>query len=376
MIGDFILLRADGSPVYNFCCAIDDSLMEITHVLRGEEHLPNTLRQLMIIDALGFKRPEYGHLSLILGDGNKKLSKRDGVASISDFQSQGYLPEGLINYLALLGWSDPDGREILSLPELAQAFSTDRLHPAAPHFDSQKLRWVNHQQIQVYGSKKLYEACLPFLNKANLMLPQSAQWHEHTLTMFQADLHILSDICPIFSRLCDHSALLTDAAFDVLKWKHTPSLLCDWLSELFSQLLPETITIPSDSGDYFKQCTLTNPSLPEAVDFLIDSLSKDQHLDKILPHTLYQLIDQLFQCGSSELQTQLQSFLDNDVYQNITKILQDRYKVKGKELFMPLRVAMLGNNQGLDLKLACQLITLGSLIKRAVYAIVSVKALT
>ncbi|MEC8881732.1 MAG: glutamate--tRNA ligase [Pseudomonadota bacterium] len=376
MIGDFILLRADGSPVYNFCCAIDDSLMEITHVLRGEEHLPNTLRQLMIIDALGFKRPEYGHLSLILGEGNKKLSKRDGAASISDFQSQGYLHEGLINYLALLGWSDPDSREILSLTELEQAFSTDRLNPAAPHFDQLKLRWVNHQQIQAYDSKKLYQGCLPFLEKANLMLPQSEQWLENTLPLFQSDLHTLADICPIFTRLCDHSALLTDDAFDVLKWGHTPTLLRDWLSELFSQLTPATITIPADSGDYFTQCTLENPQLPEAVDFLIDSLSQDQHLDKILPHTLYQLIDQLFQSGPSELQTQLQSFLDINVYQSITKTLQNKHNVNGKELFMPLRVAMIGNNQGLDLKLACQLIPLGSLIKRAVYAVIATKNLT
>ena len=124
------------------------------------------------------------------------------------------------------------------------------------------------------------------------------------------------------------------------------------------------------------QCTLENPNLPEAVDFLIDSLSQDQHLDKILPHTLYQLIDQLFQSGSSELQTQLQSFLDINVYQTIAKTLQNKHSVKGKELFMPLRVAMIGNNQGLDLKLACQLIPLGSLIKRAVYAVISAKKLT
>ncbi|MEC7608847.1 MAG: glutamate--tRNA ligase, partial [Verrucomicrobiota bacterium] len=106
MIGDFVILRADGSPVYNFCCAIDDALMEITHVLRGEEHLSNTLRQLMVLEALNLTPPTYGHLSLILDQEGKKLSKRTGASSVSDFMDAGYIPEGLLNYLALLGWSD------------------------------------------------------------------------------------------------------------------------------------------------------------------------------------------------------------------------------------------------------------------------------
>ena len=375
MIGDFILLRADGSPVYNFCCAIDDCLMEITHVLRGEEHLPNTLRQLMIIDALGLKRPVYGHLSLILGDGNKKLSKRDGAVSISDFQSQGYLHEGIINYLALLGWSDPEGREILSLQDLEKAFSTDRLHAASPHFDKQKLRWVNHQQVQNYDAKRLYEACAPFLQKSNLTLPQGDQWIEEKLPIFQQDIHTLTDVCPIFSRLCDHSALLTDSAMEVLRWPHTPDLLNKWLNALLGQLPQIHVDTTTDPGNYFSDCNLKNPTLSEAIHFLIDSLAKDQHLDKILPQTLYKVIDHLTQTLDLKVQNQLTNFLDAKIYQDITKALQKEFNLKGKDLFMPLRVAMIGNHQGLDLKLACQLIPIGSLIKRATYALIVTKSL-
>lgn len=374
MIGDFVLLRADRSPVYNFCCAVDDCLMHITHVLRGEEHLPNTLRQLMIIDALGFQRPQYGHLSLILGEGNKKLSKRDGAASISDFQKQGYLPEGLLNALALLGWSDPNGREILNLSELEQVFNTDRLNPAAPHFDQQKLRWINHQHIQNLTPHQLYHACLPFLQKNQVLPAQSPTWIESHLPLFQMDLHTLIDICPIFSRLCDPHALLTDTALAVLQWPDTHALLQGWLNALLHQndLGNMPTAIPPESLHYFSADLDTHPSLQTALCSLIETLPHDPHLDKIIPLTLYQIINQLtLQCTQ-----ELQEFLSPESYQSIAQSLQSQYTVKGKALFMPLRVAVLGTNQGLDLKLACRLIPLGSLIKRAVYALIVEKKLT
>ena len=122
MVGDFVIIRSDGMPVYNFCCAIDDAKMAITHVFRGEEHLSNTLRQLMIYEAMSVMPPNFGHLSIILGSDKKKLSKRQGAVSCDSFRASGYLPAALINYIALLGWSPKTEQELFSLTELAKIF--------------------------------------------------------------------------------------------------------------------------------------------------------------------------------------------------------------------------------------------------------------
>ncbi|HEX4925165.1 MAG TPA: glutamate--tRNA ligase, partial [Bdellovibrionales bacterium] len=110
MVGDFVILRSDGMPVYNFCCVIDDALMKMTHVLRAEEHLSNTVRQLMLYEAFGWQPPRFGHLSLILDSNRQKLSKREGATSVHDFAQRGYLPEAMNNFIALLGWSSPKGQ--------------------------------------------------------------------------------------------------------------------------------------------------------------------------------------------------------------------------------------------------------------------------
>ena len=134
MVGDFVLLRSNGLPVYNFCCTVDDALMKITHVFRAEEHLANTLRQLMVYEALGFSPPQYFHLSLILSEDKKKLSKRSGALSCLEYKKEGYLPSALNNFFALLGWSSEDGKEIFNSQELIQAFSEKRLNPAGGCF--------------------------------------------------------------------------------------------------------------------------------------------------------------------------------------------------------------------------------------------------
>src|ERR1700679_3425493 len=112
MVGDFVILRSDGMPVYNFCVVIDDHLMEITHVLRAEEHLSNTVRQLMLYEAFGWAIPEFGRMSVVLGPDKQKLSKRHGATSVNDYRLNGYLPQAINNYIAFLGWSSPDQREV------------------------------------------------------------------------------------------------------------------------------------------------------------------------------------------------------------------------------------------------------------------------
>ncbi|MDR0310320.1 MAG: glutamate--tRNA ligase [Acidobacteriota bacterium] len=147
-ISDPVLLRGDGSPTYNFCCVIDDALMKITHVIRGDGHLSNTHRQILIYEALRIEAPQFAHLSTILGPDGQKLSKRHGATSIEEFRRQGYLPEALVNYLALLGWSpETDGQEIMSLDEISARFDLARVIKSSAIFDTGKLNWMNRTYI-------------------------------------------------------------------------------------------------------------------------------------------------------------------------------------------------------------------------------------
>ena len=148
-LGDFVLLRSNGLPVYNFCVAVDDATMGITHVLRAEEHLPNTLRQALVYDALKFPRPKFGHMSLILAPDRSKLSKRHGATSVGQFKDQGYLNKTMINYLSLLGWNDGTEQEIYETEELVKVFSTDRINKSPAVFDVVKLNWMNGKHIRL-----------------------------------------------------------------------------------------------------------------------------------------------------------------------------------------------------------------------------------
>ena len=148
-LGDFVLLRSNGLPVYNFCVAVDDATMGITHVLRAEEHLPNTLRQALVYDALKFPRPTFGHMSLILAPDRSKLSKRHGATSVGQFKDQGYLSSTMINYLSLLGWNDGTEQEIYETSELVERFGVDRINKSPAVFDNVKLNWMNGQHIRL-----------------------------------------------------------------------------------------------------------------------------------------------------------------------------------------------------------------------------------
>lgn len=143
-LGDFIILRSNGVPVYNFCVAVDDALMRITHVLRAEEHLTNTLKQVLLFRALGFEEPRFAHLSLILAPDRSKLSKRHGATSVGEFAAKGYLPSALCNFLALLGWNDGTERELFTdADELGQVFTLERITKSPAVFDTVKLSWMN-----------------------------------------------------------------------------------------------------------------------------------------------------------------------------------------------------------------------------------------
>jgi glutamyl-tRNA synthetase len=164
VISDPILMRANGTPLYNFSVAVDDALMEMTHVFRGEEHISNTPVQLLVLDALGSPRPTYAHLPVIVGKDRAKLSKRKHPeARLSLYQELGYLPEAMVNYLALLGWNPGTEREIFTLAELEQVFDLDRVQKASAMLDMEKLDWLNGQYIRALTDAELAERLRPFL---------------------------------------------------------------------------------------------------------------------------------------------------------------------------------------------------------------------
>ncbi|XP_010025655.2 glutamate--tRNA ligase, chloroplastic/mitochondrial [Eucalyptus grandis] len=154
-LGDFVIMRSNGQPVYNFCVTVDDATMAISHVIRAEEHLPNTLRQALIYKALGFPMPYFAHVSLILAPDRSKLSKRHGATSVGQFKEMGYLPQAMVNYLALLGWGDGTENEFFTLEQLVEKFTIERVNKSGAIFDSTKLRWMNGQHLRAIPSEAL-----------------------------------------------------------------------------------------------------------------------------------------------------------------------------------------------------------------------------
>ena len=167
-LDDVIIQRTDGTPTYNFVVVVDDSEMGITHVIRGDDHLSNTPRQCLLYDALDFKRPQFSHISMILGQDKSRLSKRHGATSALAYRDMGYLPDAMINYLARLGWSHGD-QEIFSREELIKYFSFDSVNTSAAIFDADKLSWVNEQYIQSTPPEELAQHLEPHLVKTRIL---------------------------------------------------------------------------------------------------------------------------------------------------------------------------------------------------------------
>lgn len=165
-IGDFVIVKSDGIPTYNYAVVIDDALMKITHVIRAEEHLSNTPRQCLIYDALGFEKPIFGHISLILGKDRTKMSKRHGATSVDQYRQLGYLSAGIDNFLALLGWAPNSEQEIFSMDELVQAFSMDHVAKNPAVFEIDKLNWINQHYMRKLDTDAFYEAAKPHLISA------------------------------------------------------------------------------------------------------------------------------------------------------------------------------------------------------------------
>jgi glutamyl-tRNA synthetase/nondiscriminating glutamyl-tRNA synthetase len=174
-IGDPVLVRSDGVPAYNFAVVIDDRLMDVTHVIRGDDHISNTPRQVLLYEAFGWPTPQFAHLSLVMGPDHAPLSKRHGATSVAEFRDKGFLPEALVNYLALIGWSPGEDQELLPAAELARRFALEKVSHSAGVFDEAKLAWVNRHYLKSAAPDRLADLALPYL-RARGMVSGDLSW--------------------------------------------------------------------------------------------------------------------------------------------------------------------------------------------------------
>ncbi|MGE3975334.1 MAG: glutamate--tRNA ligase [Bdellovibrionales bacterium] len=294
MVGDFVILRSDKMPVYNFCCVIDDALMKITHVLRAEEHLSNTVRQLMLYEAFGYEIPEFGHLSIILGPDRQKLSKRHGATSVFQYKESGFLPEAMNNFVSLLGWSSPKGDEVMTMQSMQEQFTLDRFNPAAAVFDEVKLKWMNSVHLRNLPEAELWKRVKPFLENQGLRFSHPDSWAEMCLSAFKTSMETLADAVALFKPLSDEAYQVSAEGLPVAKGSRA-----------------------------------------------------------------------VIEMWRDKLKTAGVEFLTEAQFNDIQAAVQKESGANGKTLFQPLRVAVVGVPQGVELKKLAPLLPVKSLIARA-----------
>ncbi|MEQ1573144.1 MAG: glutamate--tRNA ligase [Vicinamibacterales bacterium] len=296
VIGDPVLLRSDGVPAYNFAVVVDDALMAITHVIRGEDHVSNTPRQLLLYEAFGWTPPLFAHVSMVLGPDHSKLSKRHGATSVSEFRERGYLPEALANYLALLGWSPGEGEELLPLEELARRFRLEDVGRSAGVFDVEKLAWVNRHYLKAADPARLAGLCLPFLQREGWALQPG-----------EADRMYLESVVPL-------------AAASVDRLDQVPARLRFLFDYSASRALEDAV-IRAEAI---------------AVRPVLDALA-------------------------SELEGR-PPLIDREAFRAMAARVREKTGQKGKALFHPIRLALTGEAEGLELDLAVPAIERGAML--------------
>lgn len=237
-IGDFIIVRPDGIPTYNFAVILDDHLMKISLVIRGEEHLTNTPRQIMMYEALGLPVPEFAHLALILNPDRKKMSKRDEsiIQFIEQYKELGYLPEAVMNFIALLGWSPKGEEEIFTKEELIEQFDLDRVSKSPAVFDMDKLNWMNNLYIKKADTARIAKLALPHLQKAGklpeTLSPEQEQWVHELVGLYQEQLRYAAEIVPLSELFFREDVSYDDEAKAMLAEEHAPIVLASFLKQV------------------------------------------------------------------------------------------------------------------------------------------------
>lgn len=290
-IGDWVIVKKDGTPTYNFAVAIDDHEMAITHVLRGDDHISNTPRQLMVYEALGLEPPQFGHMTLIVNEERKKLSKRDSgiLQFIEDYEALGYLPEALFNFIALLGWTPGGEEELFTKEEFIELFTEERLSKSPAFFDKVKLEWVNNQYMKQKDIDKVFELALPFLVEAGRVKEDASEeeldWAKSLVQLYQPQMSYAAEIVELSEQFFKEDVSYDEAAKEVLAGEQVPELM-DALKATFANL----------------------------EDFTADNIKK------------------------------------------AIKSVQKETGIKGKNLFMPIRVATTGETRGPELPNALELL--------------------
>lgn len=237
-VGDWVLVKTNGIPTYNFAVVIDDHLMKISHVFRGEEHLSNTPKQMMIFDAFGWDHPTYGHMTLIVNEDRKKLSKRDEsiIQFISQYKDLGFIPEALFNFFALLGWSPEGEEETFSKEELIRIFNVNRLSKSASMFDKQKLTWMNNQYIKQMPLEKVVALALPHLQKAGKLpeelSPEQAEWAEKLIALYHEQLSYGAEITELTEVFFVDELTFEEDEKEVLAGEQVPEVMASFKEQL------------------------------------------------------------------------------------------------------------------------------------------------
>lgn len=231
-IEDWVIIKENGIPTYNFAVVVDDHLMEITHVFRGEEHITNTPKQIMVYQSFGWELPQFAHMSLIVNEERKKLSKRDTdvIQFIGEYREMGFLPEALFNFISLLGWSPTGNEEILSQEQLIEQFDASRLNKAPAMFDKVKLAYINGQYIKKLSIDELKELTEPHLNKAGIEV-KDKEWLETLLNLFQDRLLYGAHIVELYFNFFNDEVDLSNELIETLKTFDQTTLLLETLKD-------------------------------------------------------------------------------------------------------------------------------------------------
>ncbi|WP_227397251.1 glutamate--tRNA ligase [Jeotgalibacillus aurantiacus] len=237
-IGDFVIVKKDGIPTYNFAVVVDDHYMEISHVLRGDDHISNTPKQMMIYEAFGWELPKFGHTTLIVNEERKKLSKRDGsiIQFIEQYKDLGYQPQALFNFIALLGWSPKGEEEIFSKQELIDIFDADRLSKSPAVFDTKKLEWMNNQYMKTLDLDTVVALSVPHLEEAGRIpkdrTPEQEQWVRNLVALYQEQMSYGAEIVGLSELFFKDEIEYDEEASAVIAEEQVPEVMASFIGQL------------------------------------------------------------------------------------------------------------------------------------------------
>jgi nondiscriminating glutamyl-tRNA synthetase len=270
--------------------------MKITHVLRAEEHLSNTIRQLMLFEVFDYPVPLFGHMSLILGTDRQKLSKRHGATSCHEYKTLGYLSDALKNFVALLGWSSPKGQEIMCQAEMIEQFTLDRFTLSPAVFDEVKLKWMNATHLRALSNHDLWEHLKPILAAAGIKTPEDTAWIDKSIHAFKSSIETLNEAIPYYQLVSEGVFEVYEDSKETLAWEPSKNVIHAW---------KEKLSVLSDK------------------------------------------------------------YLTEELFLKTQDAVKEATGAKGKNLFMPIRCAIIGKPHGTELKLIVPLIPRSELVRRA-----------